>query len=172
MEQQQQKKKCLAKRFPRCDRQRIFVRLISAKHTRSFQTYRSTLDAEHMNNSPDEYLHLRWLDAAWLSYAAIVCGCINGASVHGLFRTASTHFTGTMTRFSISVAGQQRVGWLTTAGAGDSSVLLASIMLGFGVGAFPVGLVPAPAPNSSTVFVFQTSLRHSHASWGTGLSSR
>ncbi len=96
-------------------------------------------------DSPDEYLPLLWQDALWLCYTIIICGAINGVSVHGLFRITSTHWTGTVTRTSISIAGgPQRSGWLTTAGVGDSPAFFASMMLGFGCGAFLVGLVPAP----------------------------
>jgi uncharacterized membrane protein YoaK (UPF0700 family) len=93
---------------------------------------------------PDEYLPLPWRDAAWVSYICTVCGCINGASVRGLFRVPSTHFTGYMIRTAISVAGgEESAGWLTNSGPGCSLGFLFSTMLGCGIGAFIAGLTLA-----------------------------
>jgi uncharacterized membrane protein YoaK (UPF0700 family) len=97
-----------------------------------------------MKTLSDEYLPLRWRDAAWVCYLPFFCGCVNGASVRGLFQVPSTHFTGYMIRTAISVAGgEESVGWLTNSGPGYYPGLLVSTTLGCGIGAFVAGLTLA-----------------------------
>ena len=53
---------------------------------------------------PDEYVPLDWRNCVWVSYICLVSGIINGMSIRDLFRTGTTHFTGSTTRFSIATA--------------------------------------------------------------------
>jgi uncharacterized membrane protein YoaK (UPF0700 family) len=98
---------------------------------------------------PDEYVPLQWRYCVWVAYNCLLQGIINGMCLRQLFRTPTTHFTGTTTRFSIATAMVGLVderdlrvrGWTASLGAGDHPLYFFLIMAAFTFGAFVSGML-------------------------------